>query len=177
MIRRLDAPPAHGRGDSTHRPVFRPAEFAGLGCGVTSLVFCRPLPGALSCSPHELARIPEKDRGLAPAIFSPAELNFGLSLSSTERDHLFSAFGFLDAVSIPIRIVDRSGAAAVGMCFCSDANSVSATIARRKGDRKGRAMVPRFQKSVSVAAGKAVRVSGSRPGGFAELAFFGASST
>ena len=56
---------------------------------VTSLAFYYSLLAALSCSPQEPARIPEKGRALAPATFLPAWLNFELSVSSTGRDHLF----------------------------------------------------------------------------------------
>lgn len=73
------------------RPRGHPGFCASAAFGATSLVFCCSAPGALSCSPREPAKIPEKDRGLAPAIFSPAGLNFEQSLSSIGRDHLFSA--------------------------------------------------------------------------------------
>ena len=58
----------------------------------TSFAFSYSLPAVLSRLPYELARIPERDRELVPAIFSPAQPSFELSLSSTERDHLLSAW-------------------------------------------------------------------------------------
>ena len=97
---------------------------------VTSLSFCCSVPAALFCLPHEPASSPGKDRGPAPAIFSPAGLSFERFLSSIERDHLFSACFraqlILDATQSPrrsYRIVHGCGARRWASLARQDANS------------------------------------------------------